>query len=284
MPATAIITDSDSSIPAEISERLQIRQVPINIHFGEETLRTGIDINDSELFARVDRGDPYPTTSAPSPGQFVEAFQEAFEAGARDLVCYCVSAEVSATYNAARQACNELPDKDITVVDTRSLSLGQGFLAIAAAEAARQGASRDEILSLTKDMGGRCHLFAALATLKYLAKSGRVPTLQASIGNLLNVMPVLTIRDGTLDLLERVRTRKKAWPRVVELALEAAGDKPVERMGVIHVNAPDEARQFLDLLSKSLEPPQDTIFAELTPGLSVHGGTGMVGVVFIKSR
>ncbi len=153
----------------------------------------------------------------------MEAFQGAFADGAQNLICYCVSAEVSATYNAALQACNELPDKDITVVDTRSLSLGQGFLAIAAAEAARQGAARDEILSLTDDMGGRCHLFAALATLKYLAKSGRVPTLQASIGNLLNVMPVLTIRDGTLDLLERVRTRKKAWPRVVELAVEAAG-------------------------------------------------------------
>jgi DegV family protein with EDD domain len=284
MPATAIITDTDASIPADIARRLDIRQVPINIHLGDETLRTGFDINDAELFVRIDRGDPFPTTSAPSPGQFVEAYQEAFSDGAQNLICYCVSAEVSATYNAALQACSELPDKDITVVDTRSLSLGQGFLAIAAAEAARQGAGKDDILALTKDMGDRSHLFAALATLKYLAKSGRVPALQASIGNLLNVMPVLTIRDGTLDLLERVRTRKKAWRRVVELAVEAAGGKPVERMGIIHVNALEEARQFLDLLSTSLEPPQGTFFAELTPGLSVHGGTGMVGVVLIKGK
>jgi fatty acid-binding protein DegV len=97
-------------------------------------------------------------------------------------------------------------------------------------------------------------------------------------------MPILTIRDGTLDLLERVRTRKKAWPRVIQLAVEAAGYKPVERMGIIHINAAEEARQFLDLLSQNLDPPQDTFFAELTPGLSVHGGTGMVGVVFIEGK
>jgi DegV family protein with EDD domain len=284
MSITAIITDTDASIPADIAERLEIHQVPINIHFGEETLRTGVDINDAELFARVDGGDPYPTTSAPSPGQFVQAFQEAFDKGANDVICYCVSAEVSASYNAALQARSELPEKDITVVDTRSLSLGQGFLVIAAAESAQEGAPKDEILALTEEMGGRSHLFAALATLKYLAKSGRVPALQASIGNLLNVMPILTIRDGTLDLLERVRTRKKAWPRVIQLAVEAAGYKPVERMGIIHINAAKEARQFLDLLSQNLDAPQDTFFAELTPGLSVHGGTGMVGVVFIEGK
>ena len=284
MPSVTIITDTDSSIPPEIAAQLDIHQVPINIHFGEQSLRATVDINDAGLFERVDRGEKYPTSSAPSPGQFAQAYNDAFSAGAESIICYCVSAEVSATYNAALQACSEFEGRDITVVDTRSLSLGQGFLAIAAAEAAQAGADKDEILSLTAEMGERAYLFAALSTLKYLAKSGRLPALQASFGNLLNVKPILTIKDGKLDLLERMRTRKKAWARVVDLAAEAAGESPVERLAIIHINALEEAGQFLEQLGEAVKIPQDIFFAELTPGLSIYGGTGLVGVCFVKGK
>jgi DegV family protein with EDD domain len=284
MPPVTIITDTDSSIPPEIATKLNIHQVPINIHFGDVSLRATVDLNDADLFERVDRGEKYPTSSAPSPGQFAQAYQDAFSAGAESVICYCVSAEVSATYNAALQACSDFEGRDIMVVDTRSLSLGQGFLAIAAAEAAQSGASKGEILAHTADMGNRAYLFAALSTLKYLAKSGRLPALQASFGNLLNVKPILTIKDGKLDLLERMRTRKKAWARVIELAAAAAGDAPVERLAIIHINALDEAGQFLEGLKSKMQVPEDVFYAELTPGLSIYGGTGLVGVCFIKGE
>lgn len=284
MPAVNIITDTDSSIPPDIADKLIIRQVPINILFGDEALRAVEDINDAQVFERIDRGGEYPTTSAPSPGQFVQAYNDAFSAGAESVICYCVSSEVSATYNAALQACNELEDRDITVVDTRSLSLGQGFLAIAAAEAAQAGAGKEEILSLTAEMGERAYLFAALSTLKYLAKSGRVPALQASFGNLLNVKPILTIKDGKLDLLERMRTRKKAWARVIELAAGTCREQPVERLAIIHINALDDAQEFLEQLKGKIQVPEDVFFTELTPGLSIHGGSGLVGVCFITGK
>jgi len=284
MPAVNIITDTDSSIPPDIADKLIIRQVPINILFGDEALRAVEDINDAQVFERIDRGGEYPTTSAPSPGQFVQAYNDAFSAGAESVICYCVSSEVSATYNAALQACNELEDRDITVVDTRSLSLGQGFLAIAAAEAAQAGAGKEEILSLTAEMGERAYLFAALSTLKYLAKSGRVPALQASFGNLLNVKPILTIKDGKLDLLERMRTRKKAWARVIELAAGTCREQPVERLAIIHINALNDAQEFLEQLKGKIQVPEDVFFTELTPGLSIHGGSGLVGVCFITGK
>ncbi len=281
MASIAIITDTDSSLPADVAARYNIRQVPINIHFGQETFRTGVDIDDARLFARIDRTGQVPTPSAPSPGQFAQAYRAAFAEGAQQVICFCVSSQASATCSAAVTACDLFPAHQITVVDTASVTMGQGFMVLAAAEAAEAGASKEEILARAVAVRERVHLYAALSTLKYLAMSGRVQTLTAGVANLLNVKPILTLREGKLDLLERVRTRANAWRRVIELAVRAAGQRPVERVAILHVNALAEAQQFEEQLRASLPCPDTIMMAGLTPGLSIYGGNGLVGVALV---
>ena len=283
MPSIAIVTDTDASLPNDVAAEYGIRQVPIAVHFGEETLLTGEDIDDTSLFRRVDREGKLPTTSAPAPGDFLSAFEEAFNDGADQVICMCVSSEVSGTYDAARTARDLMLERDITVFDTQSISMGQGFMAIAAAETARAGGSKEHVIQRAEDVGDRTCLYAALSTLKYLAMSGRVGHLTAGMAGLLSIKPILTLRDGELQMLERVRTRKKAWSRVIELTRQTLGDTRAERMAVVHVDALDDARALEGVLRAELECPERIITAELTPGLSVHTGAGVVGVATVAA-
>ena len=284
MPRIAIITDTDASLPLAVAEKYGIVQVPITIQFGEESFRAVYDIDDATTFARIDKTSKLPTTSAPSPGQFNEAFKSAFDSGAQTVLCFTVSSEVSATYSSARQACELSPGKDIQVVDTRSLSIGQGFMVLAAAEALAAGASAEAALAAAEATRQRSHLFVALSTLKYLAMSGRVGHLAAGLAGMLDVKPILTICDGKLDMLERVRTQSKAWDRVVELAQCAAAGKQIERLALLHVNAYQAAKQFEAGLRSALPCPKDCLYVELTPGLSVHSGAGLVGTAFVTAE
>lgn len=284
MSKIAIITDTDASLPLELANRHNITQVPINIIFGEESFHDVFEIDGETTFARIDREGKLPTTSAPSPGQFAEAYQAAFDGGAEQVLCFTVSAEVSATYAAAVSARDMSPERDITVVDTRSLSLGQGLMVLAAAEAVADGSSVDEAIAAAMDTGQRSRLFAALPTLKYLAMSGRVGHLVAGVAGLLSVKPILTIQDGKLDLLERVRTQKKSWERVVELCAEAIGGRPIEHMAMIHVNALEDARQLEVMLRAELDCPADILISDMNPGLAIHAGAGLTGVVFVTEK
>ena len=282
----SIITDSDSSLTDEMAKKFNIRQVPITVQFGEEIFKTEIDITDEQVFKRIDKEGKLPTTAAPSPGDFATAYQEAFEKDqAEAVVCLCVSGEISATYSAAKLAAEDFtPQKHIEVLDTRSLTMAQGYMTIAAAEAAKAGASIDEICSAAKEMGERVHVYGALATLKYLSMSGRVSHLAAGMAGMLNIKPILSVRNGKLDLLEKVRTKKAAWARVIELAKNDIGDREIERMCVLHVVAADEANEFKQLLKKNIECPKEMPLVPLTAGLSVHTGAGLVGVAFVVKK
>lgn len=281
MSKIAIVTDTDSSLTAELAAQYGIRQVPITIHFGEETYTTGVDIDDQKVFEIIDEKEMIPTTAAPPPAAFADAYQAAFDEGADAVICINVSAEISGTYNSARTACELFPGKRIEVIDSANLSMGQGFMAIIAAEMAAKGASVEEIVAAVQDAASRMHTFGVLATLKYLAMSGRVGKLAAGMAATLNIKPILKVGGGKLDMLEKVRTHKKALKRLVVLALEEVGDHKIERMALVHVNNPEGAQQFKELLCEHLDCPDDVIIAPFSAGLSVHTGAGMIAVAFL---
>jgi DegV family protein with EDD domain len=284
MSHIAIITDTDSSLPFELAKKHNIVQVPIIIQFGEESFRDAYDINNEAIFSRIDREGKLPTTAAPSPGQFVEAFKQAFDSGADEILCMNISSEMSATYASAREAAGMLSGKRIEVLDTRSLAMGQGYMVLAAAEAVANGASIEEVVAEAESVRSRTHLFGALATLRYIAMSGRVSHLAAGMAGLLDIKPVLTIQNGKLELLEKIRTQNKAWKRAVELSVEKAAGHKIEKMAVLNVKAVEAARTFQTLLQASLPCPDEITFVDITPGLSVHTGAGMVAVVFVTAK
>ena len=281
MKKFAIITDTDSSLPPQIAEQFGIYQVPITIHFENENYTTGLDIDDVRVFELIDRYKKLPTTSAPPPAAFVKAYQTAFDQGADEIVCICVSSKVSSTYSSAQTACEMFPDREIHVVDSLNVSMGQGFMAIAAAEAAKAGADGAEILEVIDSTRKRLHTFAALPTLKYLAMSGRVGKMVAGMADTLNIKPILTIQDGKLELLERVRTTKKAHNRVLELVRLSINDKPIEKAAAIHVNNLLGAETLQSMLCEALSVPGPVLTVEFTPGLSIHAGAGLVGLVLL---
>ena len=275
----AIITDTDSSLPVDLAERHAIRQVPITIHFGEQTYTAGADIDDRRVFEIIDRINKLPTTAAPSPAAFAEAYEAAFQGGAESVICVTVSSKISSTYNSALTACDSFPGKDIRVIDSLNVSLGQGFMALAAAEAVENGADVQAAAAAAEAIRPQLRLYAVLATLKYLALSGRVGKVAAGMADTFNIKPILTMREGELVLLEKVRTRAKAITRLHELIRSDALPKGIRRIAVIHVNHPEGAAELKAHLIQAYPEAGEVLTVEFGPGLSVHAGTGVVGTV-----
>ncbi|MGD0752738.1 MAG: DegV family protein, partial [Anaerolineales bacterium] len=224
------------------------------------------------------------STAAPSPGKFVDAYQAAFDAGADQILCLTISSEMSAVYTAALRATEMFPGKTIKVVDSRTVAYAEGLMAIEAAKAIANDASLDEAVAAAVDLRVRTHLFASLSTLKSLAMSGRVGQVAAGFGSLLEIKPILTLRNEKLEMLERIRTQGKAWISVIDLAIEASGGCALEELAILHVNAPRAARQFELQIRAALTCPPEILHVEMTPGLSIHTGPGLVGVVLVTRK
>lgn len=283
MTRIAIITDSDSSLPPQIAADLGIHLVPIGIHFDKESFITGLDIDDHLLFEKVDSLQKLPTTSSPNPDDFIKSFKQAFAQGADAVICICVSSKISSTYSSAMTAREHFPDREIRVIDSLDLTMGQGFMAMAAAEAALRNSDPDEIVAIVEETRKKMHTMGVLPTLKYLALGGRVDKHIASFADAINIKPILTVIDGKLDLLEKVRTRKKAVTRMLDLLAQKVGDKKIERMAIVHADDLEGAREMETLVRDVFKCPETILIAEFTPGLSVHAGAGLVAVIIQAS-
>ncbi|MEN6409510.1 MAG: DegV family protein [Anaerolineaceae bacterium] len=279
MPKITVITDTDSSLPPQLAAAYGIHQVPIGIHFNGESYTTGLDIDDHSLFEKVDRLKRLPTTSAPNPSDFISEFEAAFEQGADEIICVCVSSKVSSTYSSAVTAREHFSGREIRVIDSLNLTMAQGFMTLTAAEAALQHASLDEIVALVEETGKKMHTFGMLPTLKYLALGGRVDKTVAGLADAINIKPILTVKDGKLDMLEKVRTRRKAIQRLLVLMEQSVHEEKIQRLSVFHANDSEGAAEMEALVREVLPCPAEIIIAEFTPGLSVHAGSGLIGAV-----
>ena len=272
-----VITDSTADLPPEMAAELRIEVVPLNVHFGTDTFRDGIDLSADEFYERLVASPRPPTTSQPSVGAFLEVYQKALE-GADGIVSVHISAKVSGTWNSAVQAREQLSDSSkVTVVDTGQASMGLGWVAVAAARAAQAGASMDEVASLARSAAEQVRVLFLVDTLEYLQKGGRIGKAQAMFGSVLAIKPILTIQEGEVHPLERVRTRGKGVARLVQLVQEAA---PLQSMAVLYTTTEDEARALAERLGPCV-PSGQVIVGRLGTVVGTYAGPGLLGVGWV---
>ena len=255
---------------------LGIVVVPLSIRFGDEEFTDCVDLTPADFWAKCASSSALPETAAPSPGAFVAAFTAARDAGATGVVCLTISAELSGTYQSALTAAESLGDFDVAVIDTRAVTMAEGFLTIAAAEAARDGASVASIVELTAANIGRIGVIGSLDTLEHLKKGGRVGSAQALLGSVLAIKPLLELKDGKVGEAGRQRTRAKAISHLAKAILDGA---PYARLAVAHGSAPD-----LDVLMAKIdgvECDSPIVVTEIGSVVGTHGGPGIIGICWM---
>jgi DegV family protein with EDD domain len=278
MTRIAIVTDSTAYIPEELRTKYNIRMAPQQLIWGNETFRDGLDITPTQFYQRLRVDQTNPKTSQASPGAFKELFAEALKS-ADAVVAIVISGALSQTFNSANVAKNDFPEAQIEVIDSQSTAMALGFIAISAAQAAAEGRSIVEIKKLVEEMVPRTGVAFVVDTLDYLHRGGRIGGAARFIGNLLNTKPVLHLKDGKVDALERVRTKKKAVEFMIDHIAKQIEGKSNVRLATLHADAEGEARELLATATKRLNAVE-SILAEVSPVVGVHTGPGTVGLAW----
>ena len=265
-----IVTDSTADIPVQLAQELEITVVPIYVRFGEKVYRDRVDISEDEFYQRLLESPVHPATSQPTPSDFADVYQKlSKEAG--EIVSIHLSSKVSGTYNSALQGRELAGTKcHIEVVDSSSLSMGLGLIAMAAARLARAEKSLPEIMDEVKQAMAGMHLLGVLDTLKYLLLGGRIGKAKALLSSVLNVKPLLTMREGELVPAGVVRTRAKGVERLYGLVKSILN---IQEIAIVHSTTPGEASSLKERIAAILAGERIHL-ARLGPALGVHGGPG----------
>jgi DegV family protein with EDD domain len=276
-----VITDSTSDIPPQLAQELGIGVVPLSVIFGDEVYKENRDITTDLFYDKLVHAKALPTTSAPSVGDFLEAYQEALKE-TDEILSIHISSKLSATYNNACQAAAQLADQGarIEVVDSLSVSFGMIFMATAAAKAAAGGATLDELRKMMDSMVPRLHIYVALDTLEYVRRGGRIGRARAFLGTVLRVKPLLSIHDGEVHPEERVRSRRLILDRLFQIVTSFAN---VAEVGVAYSTNAQEAEEMMRRLREAL-PAAHVQMARLGPVIGVHGGPGVLGVGVLEGE
>jgi DegV family protein with EDD domain len=272
MPEVAVVTDSTADFPAGEAERFGIKIVPLYVRFGDQEYIDKVNLSSEEFFAKLKKSPVLPVTSQPSPDDFLKIYREV---GTDKIISIHISGKLSGTINSAMRPKNEvLHSFDIRVIDSQAISLGLGFLVI---EAAKMAKNRNDIETIEAEINRlipKIRLYGVLDTLHYLEKGGRIGTVQYWVGSLLQLKPIIRLKDGEVTPVERTRTKKKAIERLIEI-IKSEGK--MKRLGVIHTAAKEDAEKLAVNL-KEIYPELDIPVVQTGPIIGTHAGPGLIGV------
>jgi DegV family protein with EDD domain len=271
-----IVTDSTADIPPDLSAGITV--VPCFIQFGTTSYLDGIDITREQFYTRLAASDVMPRTAAPSAGIFEETYRRMAAQG-DEVISLHVAGALSSVFNSARLGAEAVPQAHVTVYDSESVTMGLGWMCIAAARAARQGKGVAQIIALLDEMKTRAHIFAALNTIEFLRRSGRVGWASSMMGQLLSIKPLVGVYRGVVRLLDRVRTRSRSVQRLIELTTNLG---KLESLAVLHTRAQEAASELARQVAHLAPAPIPVV--EVTPVIGTHTGPNGLGLAAIVRR
>ena len=277
-----LLTDSAADLPAAIAAQYGIEVVPCILALDGQSYIDGKDITREEFYTRLPTFKSAPTTAAPSIGDFQASYRKLFDAGCDQIISLHTAAKLTSIASVARQAAADFSGR-ITVLESGSLSLGFGFQALAAAEAIAGGADLNGTLAAIRSTRERMRVYAALDTLEYVRRSGRVPKAVAALGGMLHIRPVVELAEGDVKPLGAPRTTRRATEKLYTLLTDLG---PLERLAVLHTNAPVRAKEFLELLVREHceALPRDILIVNVTAIIGTHLGPNGLGVAAVKAE
>jgi DegV family protein with EDD domain len=277
-PRVAVVTDSTADIPAELVAHYNIHVVPQILIMGEKTWLDGVDIDSATFYELLRTSSQFPSTSQPGIHDFHTLFTR-LSTEWDGIVAVLVSSELSGTVNSALGAKQSLPDIPIEIVDTRAVSMQLGLIVLNAARAAAAGGDLQTVAKVARGLVGRTHVYFVVDTLEYLHRGGRIGAASRLMGTALNLKPVLEVRDGIIQPVARIRSRRKALDKLYELLEEQLADADGVHMAVLHIDVPEEAARLGEQLNARFQPAEMFV-GECGPVVGAHAGPGTVGVAF----
>lgn len=272
-----VVTDSTAYLPQDFIEQHDIRVVPLNVLFGPQNYSEGVDIGYDQFYRMLAEADDLPTTSQPAAGDFVTVYSELVEAG-HEIISIHISSGISGTVDSALAARNMLPDPDrVSVVDSLSASIGLELIVRTALDAIDAGRSRGEIVTLLEQLSRQLRIYFVVDTLEYLHKGGRIGGASALLGTMLQFKPILFLKDGKIEPFGKVRTKRKAVARLLDIVEEKVAGQPIGMIGVTHALVPDEAETLAEKLRQRLGCSECHV-SQTGPVIGTHTGPGLLGV------
>jgi DegV family protein with EDD domain len=281
----AVVTDSVSCLPQELVKGYGISIVPLSIIINGVVYRDGVDITPTRVYQLLETNKTAPTTSSPSPGDFVQVYRELGKS-VDGIVCVTICSDISMMFNSAMGAkqlmSKEMPHLSINVVDSRTAGGAQGFVVLAAARAAALGKDLAEVTHTAELMIPKVHMIAVLDTLYYLARSGRIPKVAAWAGSMLRINPILTFSLEGIGLLERARTKSRAVSRLLEIMEQRMDSKPVH-VNIMHANVLEEAEELKERIESRFKCAELYI-TEFAPTMGLQAGPGIIALAFYSEE